>query len=79
MPLPVRRVLAGFAAGAAAGWFAGLLRTPETARADSSAGAALRLPQREFGDPAGAPTTGLAPGGEETDDARVPPVTPVES
>ena len=51
MPFPLRRVLAGFAFGAAAGWVAGLLRTPDAASPDSSAGAAARLPQREFGSP----------------------------
>ena len=47
--LPLRRVLFGFAAGAAAGWFAGLLRTPATAPLGSSAGRAPSLPQEDFG------------------------------
>ena len=63
MPFPVRRVLAGFAAGAAAGWFAGLLRTPTSPAPDSSAGAAGRLPQREFGTPPAG--EGLPPGVQE--------------
>ncbi|HVF18755.1 MAG TPA: hypothetical protein VNA14_00745 [Mycobacteriales bacterium] len=64
MPFPVRRVLAGFVAGTTAGWFAGLLRTPARPAPDSSAGSAARLPQREFGDPAGA-DAGLPPGVQE--------------
>jgi hypothetical protein len=65
MPFPVRRVLAGFAAGAAAGWFAGLLRTPAPTTPDGSAAAAMRLPQREFGSPAGEPA-GALPAGRES-------------
>ncbi len=70
MPFPVRRVLAGFVAGTAAGWFAGLLRTPKPADvaaegADSSAAGAMRLPQREFGSPAGDPA-GPLPAGRES-------------
>jgi hypothetical protein len=49
MRFPLRRVLLGFAAGAAAGWAAGLLRTPSAAPAGSSAEGATRLPQEEFG------------------------------
>lgn len=52
MRFPVRRVLLGFAAGAAAGWVAGLLRTPAHAPAGSSADEATHLPQEEFGTPA---------------------------
>jgi hypothetical protein len=52
MRFPLRRVLLGFAAGAAAGWAAGLLRTPSAAPAGSSGEAATRLPQEEFGEPA---------------------------
>jgi hypothetical protein len=51
MPFPLRRVLLGFTVGAAAGWAAGLLRTPSAAPAGSSAEGALRLPQEEFGEP----------------------------
>src|SRR5689334_1442559 len=51
MRFPVRRVLMGFAAGAAAGWAAGLLRTPAHAPAGSSADEAAHLPQEEFGTP----------------------------
>lgn len=65
MPKLLRRVLTGFAAGAAAGWFAGLLRTPEAAPADSSADAALRLPQQEFGDPPGDPAEPVTAGEQE--------------
>ena len=52
MRFPVRRVVLGFAAGAAAGWVAGLLRTPAHAPAESSANEATHLPQEEFGTPA---------------------------
>jgi hypothetical protein len=50
MRFPLRRVVLGFAAGAAAGWAVGLLRSPADAPAGSSADAATRLPQEEFGD-----------------------------
>jgi hypothetical protein len=52
MRFPLRRVLLGFTVGAAAGWAAGLLRTPSAPPAGSSAEGALRLPQEEFGEPA---------------------------
>jgi hypothetical protein len=58
MRLPVRRLVLGFAAGAAAGWAAGLLRTPTAAPAGSSAGGALRLPQEDFGEPEPRPDEG---------------------
>ena len=70
MPKLLRRALAGFAAGAAAGWFAGLLRTPGDAPADSAAGTALRLPQEEFGSPAGSPEAPLAPGEQQPGDPQ---------
>ncbi|MDQ1713789.1 MAG: hypothetical protein QOE45_3239 [Frankiaceae bacterium] len=53
MRFPLRRVLLGFTLGAAAGWAAGLLRRPADAPAGSSAESAIRLPQEEFGEPAG--------------------------
>jgi hypothetical protein len=53
MRFPLRRVLLGFAVGAAAGWAGGLLRRPTTAPEGSSADEALHLPQEEFGSPAG--------------------------
>jgi hypothetical protein len=53
--LPLRRIAFGFALGAAAGWLAGLLRTPAAPPAGSSADEAMRLPQQDFGDPAGEP------------------------
>jgi hypothetical protein len=49
MRFPLRRVLLGFTVGAAAGWAAGLLRTPSAPPAGSSAEGATRLPQEEFG------------------------------
>jgi hypothetical protein len=52
MRFPVRRVLLGFAAGATAGWVAGLLRSPAHAPAGSSADEAAHLPQEDFGTPA---------------------------
>jgi hypothetical protein len=52
MRFPVRRVLLGFTLGAAAGWVAGLLRTPTRPPEGSSADEATRLPQEEFGTPA---------------------------
>src|SRR5688572_3333360 len=51
MRFPLRRVLLGFAAGAAAGWVAGLLRTPTRAPEGSGADEAMHLPQEEFGTP----------------------------
>jgi len=53
MRFPLRRVLLGFAVGAAAGWAGGLLRRPTSAPEGSSADEALHLPQEEFGSPAG--------------------------
>jgi len=47
--LPLRRILVGFAAGAAAGWAAGLLRRPATAPEGSSADEAIHLPREDFG------------------------------
>jgi hypothetical protein len=52
MRFPLRRVLLGFTAGAAAGWVASLVRTPKAAPADSSAGAAAAMPVEDFGEPA---------------------------
>ncbi|HVF04454.1 MAG TPA: hypothetical protein VNA20_06425 [Frankiaceae bacterium] len=53
MRLPVRRVLLGLAVGATAGWVAGLLRKPASGPPGSSVDEATRLPQEEFGSPAG--------------------------
>ena len=72
MPFPLRRVLAGFAVGAAAGWFAGLLRTPGDAPVDSSADAATRLPQREFGALPGLSEPPMPPGTQEEPSATEP-------
>ena len=52
MRFPLRRVLFGFAAGAAAGWVASLVRTPKAAPAGSSAAAATAMPVEDFGEPA---------------------------
>jgi hypothetical protein len=52
MRFPLRRVLLGFTVGAAAGWAAGLLRSPSAPPAGSSAEGALRLPQEDFGEQA---------------------------
>ena len=71
MPFPVRRVLAGFVAGATAGWFAGLFRTPKSPAPDSSAGSAARLPQREFGAPPA--QSALPPGVQEGPSAEPGP------
>ncbi len=50
MRFPVRKILLGFGFGALAGWLGGLLRTPDRAPANSSADAAVRMPQEEFGE-----------------------------
>lgn len=50
MRFPVRRVAFGFAAGAAVGWLASLLRAPASAPEGSSADEAVRLPQEDFGE-----------------------------
>jgi hypothetical protein len=49
----IRRLVAGFAVGILAGWVGGLLRTPQSAPAGSSAADAATLPQERFGQPAG--------------------------
>jgi hypothetical protein len=49
----LRRLLLGFVLGTAAGWLAGLLRTPQHAPAGSSAADAAALPQERFGDAPG--------------------------
>jgi len=51
MRFPVRRIVLGFAIGAGAGWLGGLLRRPKEAPAETSAGAAVRMPVEEFGEP----------------------------
>ena len=55
MRFPLRRVLLGFGAGAAAGWAVGLLRSPSSPPPGSSAGAAVELPQEDFGEPVNDP------------------------
>ncbi len=51
----------GFAAGAAAGWAAGLLRRPASAPAGSSADEAIHLPREDFGVAEAAPAEEPAP------------------
>lgn len=51
MRFPLRRILLGFAAGAAAGWVGSLLRRPADAPAGTGADAAEHMPQEEFGEP----------------------------
>jgi type IV secretory pathway VirB10-like protein len=53
MRFPLRRIVLGFAVGIGAGWVASLLRRPKDAPAGSSADAAVRMPQEEFGDVVG--------------------------
>ncbi len=83
MPFPLRRVLAGFATGAALGWLAGLLRSPGAAPPDSSAGATSRLPQREFGAAPGGAGAPLPPGIQEAPADPAPadpaPAVPAET
>ncbi len=59
MRFPFRRVVFGFVIGAAAGWVAGLFRTPKPAPDGSSAWEPEPLPQEHVGDPA--PTAPAAP------------------
>lgn len=61
MRFPLRRVLLGFAAGAAAGWVISLLRTPTNPPEGSSADEATKLPQEEFGHPVDLADEPLAP------------------
>lgn len=52
MRFPLRRILIGFTAGAAAGWVASLLRRPADAPAGTGADAAEHLPPDVAADPA---------------------------
>lgn len=77
MRFPLRRVLFGFAAGAAAGWVASLVRTPKAAPADSSAGAAAAMPVEDFGEPAAAePQPEAEPERPKPRKATAPAITP---
>ncbi len=73
MRLPVRRLVLGFAAGAAAGWIGRLLVTPSAAPAGSSAAGALRLPQEDFGEPEPRSDGGRDEGREEGREEHPPP------
>ena len=55
MRFPLRRVVLGFAAGAALGWVASLLRSPSDPPEGSGAESAERMPQEEFGEPVNDP------------------------
>jgi len=72
MRFPLRRLLLGFAAGAAAGWAAGLLRTPREAPEGTGADAAADMPQEEFGEPAVGPVVEHPPPKK----AQAPSITP---
>ena len=82
MRFPLRRVLFGFAAGAAAGWVASLLRTPKPVP-DSSAEAATAMPVEDFGEhpkprKATAPAITPPPGSDHHDGSgAAEPATPV--
>jgi outer membrane biosynthesis protein TonB len=82
MRFPLRRILLGFAVGAGAGWVASLLRSPKDAPAMSGAGAAVRMPQEEFGEPAGEPAepepAEAEPALDGADEIAQEPTAPVE-
>jgi type IV secretory pathway VirB10-like protein len=72
MRFPVRRIVLGFAVGAGAGWLGGLLRRPKEAPAGSSAGAAVRMPTEEFGEPEPQPEAHPEPQPEHAEEHAPP-------